>query len=177
MVRPATAEDAAAITRIENHAILNSVAHFGLTPIEAEDTLRAFHFAQGKFPWLVAEIDGAVVGFARSGPWKTREAYRFTTEVGVYIDPKWQGKGIGKAFYTQLFEELKKLGFRTILAGITLPNPASVGLHESFGMKHLGTIPRAGFKFEEWHDTGYWVTHLLENPASLAQTQCESGGD
>jgi len=160
MVRPATVEDLAAIARIENEAIEHTYAHFGTTPVTAEETRRAFELAHERYPWYVAEIDGAIVGFARCGPWKTREAYRLTTEVGVYVDPGWQGKGIGKALYEQMFPAMEKAGLHTVLAGIALPNDASVRLHESFGMTHVGALPQVGFKHGEWRDVGYWAKTL-----------------
>lgn len=161
MVRPATLDDLAAITRIENDAIQNTFAHFGTSPVIQEDTQRAFEFSQGRYPWVVAEIDGKVVGFARCGPWKTREAYRWTTEVGVYVESGHQGRGIGKNLYETLFPLIKEAGLKTVLAGIALPNEASVKLHEAMGMAHVGTLPRVGHKFGEWRDVGYWALNFV----------------
>lgn len=164
MVRPATFDDLPAIVRIENEAILNGYAHFGTTPVALEDAQRAFQFARDRYPWVVAEVDGAIVGFARCGPWKTREGYRWTAEAGVYIDPEWQGKGIGKALYEHLFPAMEAIGLRTILAGIALPNPASVRLHESMGMVQTATFPRNGFKHGQWWDVGYWALTFGDGP-------------
>ena len=161
MVRPATVDDLAAIVRIENEAIDNGFAHFGSSHVTLDETRRAFELAHERYPWYVAEIDGAIVGFARCGPWKTREAYRWTTEVGVYVDPEWQGKGIGKALYQEIFPAMERAGFHTILAGIALPNDASIRLHESFGMTPIGTLPQVGFKLGEWRDVGYWAKTLV----------------
>ncbi len=105
-----------------------------------------------------------LIGFARSGPWKTREAYSQTCEIGVYVRPEFHGKGVGKALYAALLPALRECGFRTVLAGIALPNPASVRLHESFGMTHFGTMHKVGYKFGQWWDVGYWELHWGEEP-------------
>ena len=161
MIRPATWDDLADITRIENDAIANSFAHFGTSPVTEEDTQRGFGFSQGRYPWVVAEVEGRIVGFARCGPWKTREAYRWTTEVGVYVEEGHQGRGIGRQLYEALFPMIEAAGLKTILAGIALPNEASVKLHEAMGMTRVGTLPRVGYKLGEWRDVGYWALNLV----------------
>lgn len=163
MIRPFEDRDAGAVTAIENYYILHSPAHFGITPITASDTLDAYAAAAGKYPWFVAEEDGKVVGFARGGPWKSREAYAPAVTIGIYVDAECQGRGIGKQLYTELFKALREARtFNCVIAGITLPNEASVRLHESFGMKHIGTFPNVGYKFGKWWGTGYWVLEIGE---------------
>lgn len=181
-VRVAEAGDVGAISAILNREIAEGVAHFGARRGDVSEVAKDFDAAQrgvrfesendaacpsfvARYPWLVAvEADAtgseAVIGFARAGAWKTREAYAWATEIGVYIRPEFQGRGAGKALYAELFPRLKAAGFRCIVAGIALPNDASVKLHEAFGMKHAGTLPRIGFKFGVWRDVGYWVREL-----------------
>jgi L-amino acid N-acyltransferase YncA len=163
MVRHAEPRDLEAINRIENDAIENTFAHFGLVPVSLEDTEKAYCQAKDTYPWVVKELEGKVVGFARATAWKPREAYRKTTEIGVYVDGEFQGKGIGKELYTALFPALKEMGFRTILAGIAQPNEPSVRLHEAFGMVHVGTLPNVGFKHGEWRSVGYWAKELADD--------------
>jgi len=159
IVRPATVADLEAIVAIENREIASGTAHFGTTPVTVEGALRAFEMAKGRHPWFVVEEE-QVVGFARCSTWKAREAYRQTVEVGVYVDPEAQGRGVGRTLYESLFPAMRECGIRTVLAGIALPNPASVRLHEAFGMEHVGTLPKVGFKFGQWIDVGYWALHF-----------------
>ncbi len=164
MVRDATAADLEAINKIENDAILTQFGHFGTSPLLLEATQTAFDGAAGIYPWVVAELDGIVRGFARAGVWKPREAYRWTTEVGVYVDPSCHRRGIGKELYCLLFQLLKEQGFHTIVAGITIPNEASIKLHESLGMVKIGVFPDMGYKMGEWRSVGYWTKVIGEGP-------------
>src|SRR5689334_13583242 len=103
LIRPATLADLPGIIEIENREIAENFAHFGQVPVTLEQCTAAFEGAQGKFPWMVASEDDAVVGFARCSPWKARESYRYTVEVGVYVRQGRQGKGIGKMLYAAMF--------------------------------------------------------------------------
>jgi phosphinothricin acetyltransferase len=160
MVRLAKMADMERINEIENWAVENTFGHFGISKVESSATCAAFDAASGMYPWFVAEDEGQVIGFARAAPWKAREAYRQSTEIGIYVAAERHGQGIGRSLYAELFPELERLGFHTVIAGITLPNPASVRLHESFGMKPIGTFPEVGFKFGEWRSVGYWYRIL-----------------
>jgi len=153
----------AAMCELVNREIEGGVAHFGLEPVGVEAMRAELAVADARHPWLVAiDPGGRILGFARASPWKSRGAYAWTVEIGVYVAPDAQGRGIGRALYERLFAALAAGGARTVLAGITLPNPASVRLHEAFGMRHVGTLPRVGWKRGAWHDVGYWARHLGE---------------
>ncbi|MBC8063960.1 MAG: N-acetyltransferase [Chlorobia bacterium] len=165
MVRPAEERDLEAINRIENEAIDRTFAHFGVVPVNLEETQDAY--VDRKHPWFIKDLDEGVVAFARASTWKPREAYRWTTEVGVYVDPEHHGKGFGQELYRHLFQALESNGFRTIVAGIALPNDASVRLHEAMRMKHVGTLPNMGFKMGEWRSVGYWALTLGDGPPEL----------
>jgi L-amino acid N-acyltransferase YncA len=170
IVRPATEGDVAATLALVNAEIAGGVAHFGIQAITLDDAL-AQHRAQAeRYPCLVAVDErGELLGFARAGPWKTREAYAWTVELGVYVAPAAQGRGVARELYAQLLPELEARGFRTLIAGIALPNPACVKLHEALGFEPAGVLPRVGFKHGAWRDVGYWALHLGEgSPASLA---------
>ncbi len=155
-IRPATPADLPGVVAIENAAIADGVAHFGTEPVTLSEASAAL---AGPHPFVVA-VDDHVRGFARSGPWKTRAAYAWTVELGVYVAEAARGRGVGRALYASILSALESAGYRTVLAGIVLPNPASVALHESFGFMHAGTFERNGFKRGAWHDVGYWALHL-----------------
>lgn len=153
---------ASGILDILTPEILLGLAHFATTP-PSLDALRD-DLAAPSLPFIVAIDDHGVAGFARASPWKSREAYRWTCELGVYVRRDAHSRGIATRLYASLFPRLHAAGLRTLLAGIALPNPASIRLHERFGMTHVGTLPRVGFKHGRWIDVGYWH-RSLEHPA------------
>ncbi len=155
-VREAKEDDLAAILRILAHEIEHGVAHFGTTPPSLNELCAEFAIAQGKYPWLVSIVHGEAIAFARCGPWKARGAYAWSAEIGLYVEAGRRSQGVGTALYTELFPRIAAAGLRTVLAGISLPNVPSVRLHERFGMVHVGTFPRVGFKHGAWRDVGYW---------------------
>jgi len=171
-IRPAESIDVEPITAIENRAIRESIAHFGTAELSEARMHDRWLRARDRYPWLVAVSDaaesereptpasGTFMGYARAAPWKPREAYDWTAEITVYVEPRFQRRGVGRALYARLFDELAGLGFRTLLAGITLPNEASVRLHEAMGMGHVGTLPNVGYKFDRWLSVGYWALDL-----------------
>lgn len=114
----------------------------------------------GTHPWLVAERDGRVVGFAYACPHRARPAYRWAVEVSVYVEPEEHRRGHGRALYTELVERLRRQRFQVACAGITLPNEASVALHESLGFLAVGVYRRIGWKAGAWHDVGWWQLEL-----------------
>ena len=104
--------------------------------------------------------DGAVAGYAYGTEHRTRRAYRWTVEVTIYLADGYRGRGIGRALYSALLELLARQGLRTAVAGITLPNPASVALHEACGFETVGVYRRVGYKQGEWRDVGWWQLDL-----------------
>lgn len=121
------------------------------------DIQRRIENVQGVgLPWLVAVEDDAVVGYAYATKWKERSAYRFSVEVSVYLSHQMQGRGLGAKLYEAIFSRLKEGGINAVIGGITLPNPASVALHEKMGMRKVAYFEKVGFKFNQWHDVGYW---------------------
>jgi phosphinothricin acetyltransferase len=107
-------------------------------------------------PWLVAERDDVVVGYAYASPWRSRTAYRNSVEVSIYLAPPAARSGIGTALYEDLFARLKLKGVHAVIGGVTLPNPASVAFHEKMGMRKVAHFEEVGYKFERWLDVGYW---------------------
>jgi L-amino acid N-acyltransferase YncA len=111
-------------------------------------------------PWLVAEEGGEVVGYAYACRHLERAAYRWAADVSVYVAANRRGEGIGRRLYEELFERLRKQNFQVACAGITLPNDASVGLHERLGFARTGVSPRIGWKAGRWHDVSWWQLEL-----------------
>lgn len=107
-------------------------------------------------PYLVAEVEGNVVGYAYASDHRAREAYRWSADVTVYVDPAVHRKGVGRALYQQLLPVLEKQGIHAAYAGIALPNAGSIGIHEALGFTHIGTYPEVGFKHGQWHSVDYW---------------------
>jgi L-amino acid N-acyltransferase YncA len=112
------------------------------------------------YPWLVAERDGAVVGYAYACPHRARPAYRWAVEVSVYVAAEERGRGHGEGLYVELIERLRRQRFQVACAGITLPNEASVALHESLGFVAVGVYRRIGWKDGAWRDVGWWQLEL-----------------
>jgi L-amino acid N-acyltransferase YncA len=117
-------------------------------------------------PWLVAETGGAIVGYAYASPHHERAAYRWAADVAAYVRQGQHRRGTGRALYQALFELLVRQGVHVACAGVTLPNAASVGLHESLGFKPVGVYRRIGFKHGRWHDVGWWQLDLVA-PSTL----------
>jgi phosphinothricin acetyltransferase len=166
VTRPARAEDCEAIAAIYNHYILHTVVSFEESPLQAEDILSRQHSVnEAGLPWLVSEEPGAITGYAYATPWRSRAAYRHSVEISVYLDHSRCGVGTGTALYTELFSLLRKLPVHSIIGGIALPTPASVALHEKFGMQQVSHHREVGYKHGQWIDVGYWQVLLpMESP-------------
>jgi L-amino acid N-acyltransferase YncA len=165
MIRAATAGDGEAIARIYNHYVAHTVVTFEEEAVAGAEMARRVSDVQSAgLPWLVIEEDGEsagrVVGYAYAGLWKTRSAYRFTVEISVYLDPAATGRALGTRLYDALFPLLREKKIHAVIGGIALDNPASVALHEKFGMRKVAHFKETGFKFDRWIDVGYWETLL-----------------
>jgi phosphinothricin acetyltransferase len=154
-LRPATRADIPAITRIYAHAVEHGTASFELTaPDQAEMTSRFSELTTNGFPYLVATIDGAVIGYAYAGPYRARPAYRFTVENSVYVAHDSHRRGVGKALLQALIEACTEKGFRLMVAVIGDSNQAaSIALHEAADFQHVGAFTNIGYKFDRWLDT------------------------
>jgi L-amino acid N-acyltransferase YncA len=115
-------------------------------------------------PWLVAEVDGRVVGYSSSSPYHRRRAYRWTIETSVYLSPEAKGQGYGRFLLSTLIEVLTRQGFVTAIGAIALPNPASIALHQRLGFVPSGTYRAVGFKLGEWTDVSLWQRDLAPRP-------------
>ena len=159
-IRLATTGDFGAIAEITNHYIRTTAIHFGCEDVAADDLRALWSDHADTWPWLVVETGQAIAGYAKAGSFRTRAAYRWTTETGIYLAPAHCGQGLGLPLYRRLCDVLRAQGFHSAIGGIALPNPASVRLHERLGFVHRGTMPRAGRKFGAWHDVGFWQLEL-----------------
>lgn len=156
MIRNVKESDALQISEIYNHYIRNTTITFEEAETDEDEIIRRIKDVTEKFPWIVNEEDGIINGYAYAGRWKERSAYRYSAENTVYVHKDHSGKGIGKMLLKELIVELKKKGIHSILAGIALPNEASIVLHEKCGFIRCGILRQVGFKFGKWVDVGYW---------------------
>ena len=156
VIRPTKISDIPAITRIYAHAVAHGTSSFELTPPdEAEMARRMNDLVSKGFPYLAADIDGALGGYAYAGLYRTRPAYRLTLEDSVYVAPGMHRRGIGKALLVALIEAAEARGFRQMIAVIgDSPNQAgSIGVHEAVGFRRVGILQNVGFKQDSWRDT------------------------
>jgi len=163
MIRPVTDDDFVAIASITNHYITTTPNHFAYEPITPE-SMHAQWRAHPRHPWFVASDHQGVVGYAKAGVWRERTAYNWTAEVGVYLSPYACGRGLGSALYEALLDELERRGFRSAIAGITLPNDASIALHQKFGFARVGVFRDAGWKMDGWRDVEFWQKRFATGP-------------
>ena len=155
-IRPALLSDCGAIARIYAPAVTHGTTSFELeAPDEAEMALRMGALTEKGYPYLVAELDNAVAGYAYAGPYRARPAYRFTVENSIYVAPEAHRRGVGRALLTALIDACAERGYRQMLAVIgDSPNqPGSIGLHKACGFVEVGKLPDVGFKFGRWLDS------------------------
>lgn len=155
-IRPAQAEDAAALLSIYAPYVEETAISFEAEPPSLEE----FRARMGPLPWLVARREGLALGYAYAAKHRERAAYAWSVEVSVYVARDHHRQGIGRALYTELLGVLRELGYCNAYAGITLPNPASVKLHESLGFEPVGVFKRVGYKMGQWRDVGWWQLQL-----------------
>jgi phosphinothricin acetyltransferase len=156
-IRPVEPTDALQIAEIYDHYIRTSIATFETEPVgAAEMEKRIRETLAGNYPFFVAEEAGEICGYAYGHQFRARVAYRHSVEISVYIKEGQGGKGIATLLYERLFPELSAGDFHAVIAGISLPNEASVRLHEKFGMAQIAHFKEVGRKFDRWIDTGYW---------------------
>jgi phosphinothricin acetyltransferase len=155
-IRAATIDDAVAIQRIYAPIVLETAISFEEVPPTVEEIAARIASTLNRHPYLVAVSGGDVCGYVYASAHAEREAYRHSVNTTVYIAPEVRGTGVGRALYAVLLPELARRRFHAAFAGIALPNPASVGLHESIGFEPVGIYREVGLKFGRWHDVGWW---------------------
>ncbi len=177
MIRLATPRDARAIQQIYAPVVAHTAISFELVPPSEHEIAARISSTLASVPWLVFTRDDDVVGYAYASKHREREAYQWSLDVSAYTHERYRRQGIGRALYTSLFALLRIQGFYAAHAGITLPNPGSVGLHESLGFRAVGVYRSVGYKLGAWHDVGWWQLALRERagkpepPRSLLDAQ------
>jgi L-amino acid N-acyltransferase YncA len=165
-IRVAREDDGASAAAIYQPFVETSVISFEAAPPDSSEMSRRIVDTVADFPWLICEIGGRAAGYAYATRHRVRAAYLWSVDTSVYVDRQYWRLGIGRGLYASLFAILAAQGFYNAYAGITLPNPASVALHEAAGFKPVGVYRRVGFKHDGWHDVGWWELTLQAHSAS-----------
>jgi phosphinothricin acetyltransferase len=168
-LRVAEPHDAPAIAAIYAPIVRDTAISFEVEPPSPAEMATRIEATLVSHPWLVAVRDGAVAGYAYAGAHQQRAAYRWSANVTVYVAADARGGGVGRRLYAALIAILRQQGFRSAFAGITLPNPASVGLHEAVGFSPLGVYRDVGFKLGAWRDVGWWRLGLSDDQGAPAE--------
>ena len=156
MIREVAIKDAEALVNIYNYYVINSTVTLDLVPFSILDFEEKIRTISRDFPFIVDEVQNEVLGYAYANTFRTKPAYKNTVELTVYIKHAETGKQIGKKLYSKLLQQLKSQGYHVVIGGSTLPNDASVKLHETFGFKKVAHFKEVGHKFDKWHDVGFW---------------------
>ncbi len=167
-IRLATERDAGAVQAIYAPVVRDTAISFEVEPPSVEEMARRIRETWPCWPWLVLERDGDVLGYAYAGAHRARPAYRWSVDVTIYVGAGARRGGVGRALYTSLLAVLALQGYVTAWAGITLPNAASVGLHEAVGFVPVGVYEAVGFKLGAWRDVGWWQRRLRPLPPDPA---------
>ena len=162
----ALASDAESMLEIYAPIVRDTPVSFELVPPSLEDYRLRVASVLETMPWLVCEEKGEILGYAYASRFRPRPAYQWTAEATVYVHPRRQRRAVGRALYTALFDGLRLLGYRSVIAVIALPNSASVALHETLGFVPVGVFQKVGYKLSRWHDVGFWQLALQELSAS-----------
>ncbi len=155
-IRKVELNDAAQIAEIYNHYILNTHHTFETEALSAQEMEKRIGKIYEKYPYLVAEIDGEIQGYIYATQFRMRQAYRYAVEVSIYVKNQQKQKGIGSELYKGFFEMLEDTDIHTVLAGISLPNDASIRFHEKLGYEKVAHFKEVGYKLGRWVDVGFW---------------------
>lgn len=162
-IRSGTETDLPRLTEIYNHYVAHTAITFDVEPVSVEARRRGWfvnYHEQGPHRLLVAELDGAVVGYATSGRFREKAAYASSVETSIYVHVDHHRRGVGRALYAALLPVLSAEGLHRAYAGITLPNDASIHLHAAFGFREVGTFREVGLKFGRYHDVRWFERTL-----------------
>jgi L-amino acid N-acyltransferase YncA len=155
LIRPAWAQDSAGCAAIYAPFVTGTAVSFETEPPTAAQMAERIASCLRTHPWLIAEDGDEFLGYAYATAHRHRAAYRWAAEVSVYVGPQARGRGVGRALYGRLLADLSRCGYRLALTGVTLPNPASVALHEAMGFEPVGVYRGVGYKLRAWHDVGW----------------------
>jgi len=155
-IRPVSLIDAAQVAEIYNYYVQNTHHTFETEPLSGEEMEQRIIKVTKDYPFLIAEDDGEIFGYAYATQFKLRQAYAFSAEVSIYVRNAAKQKGIGTQLYMQLFDELAETDIHAIVAGISLPNEPSIKFHEKLGFSKVAHFREVGYKLGRWVDVGYW---------------------
>ncbi|MFI0430116.1 GNAT family N-acetyltransferase [Mariniflexile sp. HMF6888] len=156
MMRPVTVADAQQLVAIYNYYVIHSIVTLDLVPFSARDFEEKISSISSRFPFIVYEENDEILGYAYASTFRTKPAYNKTVELTIYLKHHALGKQIGKKMYSELIQQLKAENYHVLIGGLTLPNEASVKLHEGFGFEKVAHFKEVGYKFDKWHDVGFW---------------------
>jgi L-amino acid N-acyltransferase YncA len=156
LLRKATLADAEALVSIYSYYVEKTAITFELETPSLEEFKTRMTNVMKRYPFIVVELDGVIVGYAYASPFKERLAYRFSVESTIYLDQSVRGQGLGKILYTELLNKLKAQNILSVIGVIAITDSGSVALHEKLGFKKIGILPKVGFKLSQWWDVGLW---------------------
>ncbi len=162
VVREARPQDGAAVAAVYRPYVLETPVSFEEQPPDAQEMTNRITEITKKYPYLIAELDGRVIGYAYGTKFHARASYRWSVEIAIYLEQSCRRRGIGRTLCNRLLPLLTAQGFAVAYAGITLPNPFSTGLFEALGFTRVALFHGCGFKFGAWHDVGTWELPLRE---------------
>jgi L-amino acid N-acyltransferase YncA len=168
-IRSIEFSDAGAVRDIYAPYVTESAISFETEPPGVSVIEQRIRSVQPQLPWIAFDADGKLLGYAYASRHQERAAYQWCVDVSVYIHPSGHRCGMGRALYTSLLEVLRRQGYVNAYAGITLPNPSSVGLHEALGFERVGVYSKIGYKFRQWHDVMWLVLRLLDTQEPIPQ--------
>ena len=176
-IRLAREDDAAAVAALYRPIVERTAISFETEAPDAAEMARRIRETLASYPWLVCDSGADIAGYAYATRHRIRGAYRWSVDTSVYVDDRHRRRGVARGLYTSLLAILAAQGYFNAYAGIALPNPASVTLHESVGFSAIGVYRRVGFKLGAWHDVGWWQRAMQEHaadprqPLSIAEIQ------
>jgi L-amino acid N-acyltransferase YncA len=156
MIRLVKISDSQQIAEIYNFYVLNTHVTFEEDAVSPEEMASRIEEVMEKYPWLVYEENGEVIGYSYAGPWKSRCAYKFSVETAVYVKNGHVGKKIGSLLYEELLKKLSTSNIHGVIGGVALPNDACISLHKKLGFEKVAQFKEVGYKFEKWIDVTYW---------------------
>ena len=156
MIRKAALEDAPQIMKIYNYYVDHTIFTFDTEHAKLNEIQDKIRMAMNIYPWIVYEVDGEILGYAYASEWKAKDGYKHSVETTVYLKNGSLKNGLGTILYQELINQLKELNFHALMGCITLPNDASIRLHEKLGFEKVGHFKEVGYKFDNWIDVGYW---------------------
>lgn len=156
MIRPLHNNDIQKLLEIYNYYVVNSTATFDLEPLSLKTFEEKLQHIMSDYPCIVFQEDNELLGFAYGSRFRPKPAYNFVVESTVYVKHGVHGKQVGTKLYAELLKRLRDMDLHTVLGVLTIPNEASIKLHEKFGFEQVADLKEVGLKFGKWHDVGIW---------------------